>query len=287
MRTEEERKRLYEEYLKNQDRIEEMEALRYVGKKIGMLQVVRAILDKSDPHYHMLECICDCGNICYKKVSQLKSTNKKGVHTNNCGCMTGKMRRDGIIKSHNSHGMYDHKLMYTYNAMKSRCYNKNNPKYHLYGGRGIVICDEWLEEGEGNPGFKNFVRWAYDRGFYDQPKGTPRSEILTIDRINNDGPYAPWNCRWVTNQVQSNNRSTNRHIMYKKKVYTYTEFCNLFDVKFIDMHYYLSRGMSLNLMVYNFIHKRNKIYYRASDNTYRDKEGFQHLLPRYDVRLID
>lgn len=283
----EETKKKYELYLKMRDSRLAKARSNLIGRTFGMLHVQKLIEDKSDPHYNLLQCVCECGNICYMTDKQLYSTNKQGKHTNNCGCLTSKLRRDGIIRSHNSHGMYDHKLMYTLSAMKARCYNKNNPRYHLYGGRGITICDEWLEEGEGNPGFKNFIRWAYDHGFYDQPKDTPRSEVLTIDRINNDGPYAPWNCRWVTNQVQSNNRSTNRHIMYKKKVYTYTEFCNLFDVKFIDMYYYISRGMSLNLMVYNFIHKKNKIYYSRTDHTYRDKEGFQHILPRYDVQLID
>ena len=237
------------EYYRLRDLREEKSILRYVGRKIGMLYIKRAILNKNDPHYHMLEY--------------------------------------GIIQSHNSHGMYDHKLYYTYMGMKSRCYNKNNPKYNNYGGRGIYICDEWLEEGEGNPGFKAFMRWAYDYGFYDQPKDTPRPEVLTIDRIDNNGPYAPWNCRWVTTEVQENNKRTNKHIWYNGKKYTYMQFCKLFNVEFINMYYYISRGLSLNLMVYNFIHKDRKIYYHKSDNTYRDSDGFQHLLPRYDVRLLD
>lgn len=275
------------EYYRLRDLREEKSILRYVGRKIGMLYIKRAILDKNDPHYHMLECVCDCGNICYRKETQLHSTNKKRAHTNNCGCMTKTLHRNGIIQSHNSHGMYDHKLYYTYMGMKSRCYNKNNPKYNNYGGRGIYICDEWLEEGEGNPGFKAFMRWAYDYGFYDQPKDTPRPEVLTIDRIDNDGPYAPWNCRWVTTEVQENNKRTNKHIWYNGKKYTYMQFCKLFNVEFINMYYYISRGLSLNLMIYNFIHKDRKIYYHKSDNTYRDSDGFQHLLPRYDVRLLD
>jgi hypothetical protein len=66
--------------------------------------------------------------------------------------------------------------------MKSRCYNLNNPSYHRYGGRGISVCDDWLE-------FVSFRNWALANGYADN---------LSIDRINNDGNYSPINCQWIT-----------------------------------------------------------------------------------------
>ena len=78
---------------------------------------------------------------------------------------------------------------YTWQQAKGRCYNPNNISYSYYGGRGITVCDEWRED------FRNFLR---DMG--EKPSGT------SIDRINNDGPYAPGNCRWATPAEQNANK---------------------------------------------------------------------------------
>ena len=78
--------------------------------------------------------------------------------------------------------------------MKSRCYNKNNPRYASYGGRGISICDEWLNP---NSGFENFHNWAMANGYADE---------LTIDRMNVNGDYCPDNCRWSDQETQKNNQ---------------------------------------------------------------------------------
>lgn len=77
--------------------------------------------------------------------------------------------------------------------MNNRCYRTTGADYQRYGGRGIYVDWEWHKD---NPeGFTNFVR---DMG--------PRPEGLTIDRIDNDGPYALWNCRWATATQQRANR---------------------------------------------------------------------------------
>ena len=75
--------------------------------------------------------------------------------------------------------------------MKTRCYNPNFIYYCNYGGRGIIICDEWLND------FKAFYEWAINNGY---------KEGLTIDRINNDGIYEPSNCRWITRAEQNRNQ---------------------------------------------------------------------------------
>ena len=82
------------------------------------------------------------------------------------------------------------RLYSIFKNMKTRCYNKNYEKFDKYGGRGIIICDEWLSD------YKSFEEWSVNNGYED---------CLTIDRINVDGNYEPSNCRWTTYSIQASN----------------------------------------------------------------------------------
>jgi len=82
------------------------------------------------------------------------------------------------------------RLYSIYSGMKQRCYNSNNPNYKHYGGKGITICDEWMNEN----GIQNFISWALNNGY---------NEHLTIDRIDNNAGYSPQNCHWVTRSQNS------------------------------------------------------------------------------------
>ena len=85
-------------------------------------------------------------------------------------------------------------------SMYCRCYYPSTNGYQRYGGRGIKMCDEWIN----NP--QSFYDWAVNNGYESN---------LTIDRINVNGNYEPSNCRWVTKEIQDNNRRTNRKLTYK------------------------------------------------------------------------
>lgn len=85
-------------------------------------------------------------------------------------------------------------LYNSWQGMKSRCLNRNHPKYHRYGGRGINIYKEWLD-------FKNFLSWALDNGW---------QEGFSIDRINNDGDYCPENCQWLSCADNSRKKRTTK-----------------------------------------------------------------------------
>ena len=77
--------------------------------------------------------------------------------------------------------------------IKARCYRETSPDYALYGGRGIVMCDEWKNDS------KEFIKWANKNGYSDN---------LTIERIDSNSNYCPSNCKFITNEEQSLNRRT-------------------------------------------------------------------------------
>lgn len=112
-----------------------------------------------------------------------------------------------------THGLSKTRLYRVFKSMKDRCFNKNNAYYKNYGGRGITICREWLDD------FAAFYNWALCNG-YDE--NAPKGEC-TIDRINNNGNYEPSNCRWVNNKVQQSNKRSNKKYKYKNKLMTQNE----------------------------------------------------------------
>lgn len=106
------------------------------------------------------------------------------------------------------------KLRRVWNGMKTRCYNPDALAYKNYGGRGIYICERWKDN------FENFFDDMW-RGYKDG---------LQIDRINNDGPYSPDNCRWVTPKENQRNKRTNHFIttlLGTKTIVEMAEICRI------------------------------------------------------------
>lgn len=153
-----------------------------LGKRFGRLVVLKEVTSDRREGREFL-CRCDCGNLCVRSTASLVMKRKNEM---SCGCS---------LRKYNS--PEEENLGARYKAMVSRCYNQNDAAYPNYGGRGIYICDEWLEDEFA------FINWALTHGY---------SRDLSIDRIDNDGPYAPWNCRWTNKLVQDNNKRINHFI---------------------------------------------------------------------------
>ena len=110
-----------------------------------------------------------------------------------------------------SHGMRQSSEYRAWNGMKQRCFNPNHKRYSDYGGRGITVCDRWLNS------FENF--------FADM--GTKPSPKHSLDRIDNDGDYSAENCRWATKAEQQNNQRNNKPLItIGKETYTIVQWEN-------------------------------------------------------------
>lgn len=110
-----------------------------------------------------------------------------------------------------------------YSLIKRRCYNLKDKNYKDYGARGITVCDEWNNKervkenhASNTKGWLSFKKWALSNGYTD---------ILTIDRIDNDKGYSPDNCRWVSIKEQNNNRRSCRIIKYNNKSQNLKQWC--------------------------------------------------------------
>lgn len=192
-----------EEYVsrKNIQNIQLGTRMNLVGEIYGLLEVKEYIGTDKNCIAHYI-CKCECGNLLIVPHNHLRSG-----HTKSCGCEMKRINSE-MRKAEAFHGLWQSRIYNTHSKMINRCYNPKAPNYQDYGGRGIYICDEWMEkDNEGHRiGFINFYNWAIENGYDDS---------LSIDRIDNDGPYAPWNCRWVDTKIQNNNRRNSHYIDYK------------------------------------------------------------------------
>lgn len=110
--------------------------------------------------------------------------------------------------------------------MKTRCYNKNSIQFSDYGGRGILISEEWRFN------FKEFKDWSIKNGY---------AEKLTIDRIDNSRGYSSENCRWVDMYQQARNKRSNINFEINGLSKCMKEWCIITDCNYKAMYSHYMR----------------------------------------------
>lgn len=189
----------------------ELTAIRFDG-------VDKIVTAKRTYYRAMWICQCSCGSLVRVRKDSLKDGNTKS-----CGHIVA-------TNHHITHGQSNTKLYHVWATMKNRCVNEKDKNYHHYGGRGITYVPEWEK-------YEAFHTWAMENGY---------KEGLTIDRIDNDGPYAPWNCRWVDMKVQNSNhreRKLNIQVNYMGKTQNLTKWCNELGCKYAMVYSRYRKGI--------------------------------------------
>ena len=166
----------------------------YVGQRFGRL-VVLEVYKKADANGATARCICDCGAM---RIFNLRSV-RRG-RSRSCGCSSVERMGTGIRRSHGEGDWRHGKRSIEYSIwldMRWRCRPSNKVARQWYFDRGIRVCERWTR-------YENFLA---DMG--RRPSG------MEIDRIDNDGPYSPDNCRWVTRQDNNANRGVTRYVEFE------------------------------------------------------------------------
>lgn len=176
------------------------------GTRYGKLLVVSMADNKG--RFTQWNCLCDCGNATVVATAHLTNG-----HTKSCGCL----RSETASINFSTHRKSNTRLYRMWRNIKTRCENSKCNHYHLYGGRGIHICDEWRND------FSAFEEWALNHGYQDN---------LSIDRIDVNGSYTPDNCRFVTMKEQENNKRANHYIYYNGERKTLAELSDEFGIPY-------------------------------------------------------
>lgn len=200
------------------------------GKTFHKLTALNYIFSKNNKQYWLFKCEC-------KKEKTIRKDQVTGGIVKSCGCES-KDTRFQI-----THGIPNEDRTYrSWRRMKNRCLNEKCADYRNYGGRGIKICDRWINS------FENFFE---DMG--------ERPLRMSLDRINVNGNYEPNNCRWATNEQQCNNTRSNVFISWNGRTQTIMQWAKELNISYARVRYFNKKGQTIGDIVEN-LHENPELF---------------------------
>lgn len=194
------------------------------GQVFGMLTVISEL--PAENKSRIFKCLCSCGCECKRTI---KALIKKSISS--CGCYQKKFNNSPRENQRSeNYGYVGTRLYEIWLGMKKRCYNKNSRAYKWYGGKGIIIFDEWKNR------FLTFRDWSLKNGY---------KENLTIDRIDSNKNYEPSNCRWIPFEDQNRNKNNNRKVIFNEKEMCVSEVSRITGKPYTTIIKRLNNGLTL------------------------------------------
>lgn len=199
-----------------------MPALDLTGQKYGRLSVV----GPGEPRGKVRRwiCACDCGGQALAATTDLRTGN-----TQSCGCYMRQRQSEGRYIHGGTGKRQARTLVYrVWTQMKQRCHNPNDTSYYKYGARGITVCERWRQ---------SFEAFRDDMG--------PRPDGYSIERKDNDGPYAPDNCVWASRHEQMRNRRVSVRVEFDGRTICASDYAQIMGVSSKRLYKVMStRGLS-------------------------------------------
>jgi hypothetical protein len=192
-----------------------------IGLRFGRLLVVGEA--KRDKSSKKLLCLCDCGEQCVVRRPNLLYGGSRS-----CGCLRAEISGART----RTHGMSKTAIYKVWCGMIERCENPLSTGYHKYGARGVRVCERW----------KSFDLFYKDMG----PRPTRKH---SIDRVDNNGPYAPDNCRWATAEEQQSNTRKSVRVAVNGCLITAAEAERVFGINRNRIYSRIRSGRSIDDLI--------------------------------------
>lgn len=200
------------------------------GQRVGSWTILAESVYMNGKGFWKCRCIC-------KKEKLVSVGNLRAGTSTSCGCVA----KYNFVRNHTIHGHTIGKKrspeFNSWSSMIQRCTDKKHKYYKHYGGRGIKVCERWLNS------FENFL----------MDMGQKPSKLHTLDKFpNNDGNYEPSNCRWATKKEQNRNQRTNRWIEYKGTNLILSDWADILHISPARLLYYIKKGKDFSDIVAKF-----------------------------------